>query len=219
MEPLQLRLWLTHRRLLVDRFVRSELLDGRQPLAAGCETFSPCGFYVRKFEIYEQPPSLPQVIANHLEEGRFVAFSDDFSEDDKYTVATLDFLGKAGARMNEWREKFSSPDFPFTTEQAEQFRDMKRPGSPFGSRGDEGHGQEGHGPHHGFGPDAPPRPERPDRDMAGVPPEVNEARKALKKAIKQAVLRGEDEQRRVADILRRAAEEIRGGEVDEVDLG
>lgn len=133
--------------------------------------------------------------------------------------STLDFLGKAGARMNEWREKFSSPDFPFTTEQAEQFRDMKRPGSPFGSRGDEGHGQEGHGPHHGFGPDAPPRPERPDRDMAGVPPEVNEARKALKKAIKQAVLRGEDEQRRVADILRRAAEEIRGGEVDEVDLG
>jgi DNA-binding PadR family transcriptional regulator len=51
----------------------------------------------------------------------------------------------------------------------------------------------------------------PDRDMADVPPEVNEARRDLKHAIRQAARRGDaDTKRRLADILRRAAEEIRG---------
>jgi DNA-binding PadR family transcriptional regulator len=55
-------------------------------------------------------------------------------------------------------------------------------------------------------------PPRPDRDMADVAPEVNEARKDLKHAIKEAAKnRDPENQRRLADILRRAAEEIRGG--------
>ena len=55
-------------------------------------------------------------------------------------------------------------------------------------------------------------PPRPDRDMDDVAPEVNEARKALKQAIKEAAKnRDPANQRRLADILRRAAEEIQRG--------
>ena len=55
-------------------------------------------------------------------------------------------------------------------------------------------------------------PSRPDRDMDDVAPEVNEARKALKQAIKEAARnRDPQNQRRLADILRRAAEEIQRG--------
>ena len=54
------------------------------------------------------------------------------------------------------------------------------------------------------------RAERPDRDMEGVLPEVNEARKALKQAIADTIGAPPDEQRRVAGILRDAAAAIRG---------
>ncbi len=56
---------------------------------------------------------------------------------------------------------------------------------------------------------------RPDRDMDDVAPEVNDARRALKDAIKQAARdRSPDAQRRLADILRRAADDIRGARPD-----
>jgi len=47
-----------------------------------------------------------------------------------------------------------------------------------------------------------------------VLPEVNEARKELKSAIARAVRGGEEQQRRLADILRKAAEEIGKDDVD-----
>lgn len=60
-----------------------------------------------------------------------------------------------------------------------------------------------------------------DRDMDDVLPEVNEARRALKQAIREALRRDAPDQRQLADILRRAAEEIRrhdpeapGAEID-----
>ena len=53
---------------------------------------------------------------------------------------------------------------------------------------------------------------RHDRDIPGVLPEVNEARRALKSAIAAAVSGDEDTQKRVAEILKSAAEEI--GELD-----
>ncbi|MBI4047063.1 PadR family transcriptional regulator [Paradevosia shaoguanensis] len=53
-----------------------------------------------------------------------------------------------------------------------------------------------------------------DRDIPGVLPEVNEARKELKSAIARAVRGGEEQQRRLADILRKAAEEIGKDDVD-----
>jgi DNA-binding PadR family transcriptional regulator len=67
-------------------------------------------------------------------------------------------------------------------------------------------------------------PPRPDRDMDDVEPAVNEARKELKAAIKEAAQnRDPANQQRLAGILRRAAEEIRrheaGGRVDsEIDI-
>ena len=55
-------------------------------------------------------------------------------------------------------------------------------------------------------------PHRPDRDMDDVPPEVNEARKDLKHAIREmSQSRNPDDLHRLADILRRAANEIRNG--------
>lgn len=53
-----------------------------------------------------------------------------------------------------------------------------------------------------------------DRDIPGVIPEVNEARRALKAAIAEAASGDEASQRRLAEILRRAAEDIGKGQVD-----
>jgi DNA-binding PadR family transcriptional regulator len=56
-------------------------------------------------------------------------------------------------------------------------------------------------------------PPRPDRDMDDVEPAVNEARKDLKHAIREAAKnRDPENQQRLAEILRRAAEEIRRGQ-------
>jgi DNA-binding PadR family transcriptional regulator len=49
----------------------------------------------------------------------------------------------------------------------------------------------------------------PDRDIPGVIPEVNEARKDLKAAIAEAITGDESTQRRLAEILGRAARDIR----------
>ena len=49
----------------------------------------------------------------------------------------------------------------------------------------------------------------PDRDIPGVIDAVNEARRELKAAIAEKLDASEDEQRRVADILRKAADAIR----------
>ncbi len=50
---------------------------------------------------------------------------------------------------------------------------------------------------------------RPDRDIPGVLPEVNEARRALKAAIAEGVRAPEEHQRKLADILNKAAADIR----------
>jgi len=144
--------------------------------------------------------------------------------------STLDFLAKAGSGMEHLRERMASQDFPFTPGEAEQFRERFRGmGREFGRHGwfgDRG-GPPPH-PDHPERPERPHRPERPeyqgrpDRDLDDVAPEVNDARKALKKAIKEAIRRDPEEDRRVAEILRRAAQEIREGyeeDTTEVDLG
>jgi DNA-binding PadR family transcriptional regulator len=65
---------------------------------------------------------------------------------------------------------------------------------------------------------------RGDRDIPGVVPEVNEARRALKAAIAEKLGAPADEQRRIASILREAAADIRkpaegSGNEDDIDLG
>lgn len=120
--------------------------------------------------------------------------------------STLDFLKGAGERMNEWRDKLRD-GFQFSDEQRQHFRDM---GREMGGR---------HGWRHEHR-DGPPPP-RPDRDMRDVIPEVNDARRALKAALAEAAGLSPDDQRRVADLLKRAAEDIRGvgrKPEDDVDL-
>ena len=58
------------------------------------------------------------------------------------------------------------------------------------------------------------RDEGRDRDIPGVLPDVNEARRALKSAIASAVRGDEQTQRRLADILKRAAEDIGKLDID-----
>lgn len=142
--------------------------------------------------------------------------------------STLDFLAKAGSGMEHLRERMASQDFPFTPGEAEQFRERFRGmGREFGRHG--WFGDRGGPPPRPDHPDRSERserseryPGRPDRDLDDVAPEVNDARKALKKAIKEAIRRDPEEDRRVAEILRRAAQEIREGyeeDSTEVDLG
>ena len=52
-----------------------------------------------------------------------------------------------------------------------------------------------------------PAKSKPSAKAKAAPP----ARKALKKAIKEAIRRGSEDDRRVSEILRRAAQEIRSG--------
>jgi DNA-binding PadR family transcriptional regulator len=142
--------------------------------------------------------------------------------------STLDFLGKAGAKMNEFRE-MGRDGWPFSGEQegsGPQDGPGRSEGWPFGDeRGDPrhrgGHRHHGRGPDgRGFGP-GPGRGPRPDRDMADVIPEVNEARRELKAALATAVKLRPEDQQAIADILRRAAGEIRQAgrnPEDDVDL-
>ncbi len=67
-------------------------------------------------------------------------------------------------------------------------------------------------------------PAPPDRDIPGVIPEVNEARRDLKAAMAEKLDASEADQRRMAEILRKAAEDIRKQETaqkpaDDIDLG
>jgi DNA-binding PadR family transcriptional regulator len=62
------------------------------------------------------------------------------------------------------------------------------------------------------------RAHRPDRDMEGVIAEVNEARRALKEAIADAVAEGAAIQKQMADILQRTAREIRNLRNGTIDI-
>ncbi|WEK03934.1 MAG: PadR family transcriptional regulator [Candidatus Devosia phytovorans] len=110
--------------------------------------------------------------------------------------STLNFLAKAGEQMNRFRE-FAKADWPFNREE----------GPDFGNRPPH----RGHGPGWGPGADA-------DRDLKDVVPELNDARRDLKAAIKKARRGTEEQQRHAADILKRAAAEIEALGDDDVDI-
>jgi DNA-binding PadR family transcriptional regulator len=154
---------------------------------------------------YSPSPGIVYPALTWLEEAGFVTSSQDGNKK-LYTITDegrrhldanrdeiegiLGFLGRTGEWMRNWKRSM---------EDAFSFRR-----------------QEGWGPR--GGPEEPATGQAADRDMPGVVPDVNEARKILKKAIKRAVQRGEAEQRRVADILRRAADEIGRSDEDDIDL-
>ena len=115
--------------------------------------------------------------------------------------STLAFLAKAGEQMNRFRE-FARADWPFGRQDGPEFGD--RP------------------PHRGgpgFGPGSPrERDGERDRDLKDVVPELNDARRDLKAAIKKTRRANEDQQRQAAEILRRAAAEIDRLADDDVDI-
>lgn len=186
---------------------------------------------------YSPSPGIVYPALTYLEEAGYVTSSAEgnkklytiteegrthLNENREAIQSTLDFLAKAGSGMEHLRQRMGSRDFPFTPEEAEQFRERFRGmGRQFGRHGWFNDAEApppppppGGEPWHGRGEDFG-RPERPDRDIDDVAPEVNEARKALKKAIKAAIKRGPEQEQRVSEILQRAAREIRDGLDDE----
>jgi DNA-binding PadR family transcriptional regulator len=112
--------------------------------------------------------------------------------------STLAFLAKAGEQMNRFRE-FARADWPFNREGGPDA------GPDFGNR--PPHRGHGWGPH----PDA-------DRDLKDVVPELNEARRTLKEALKKARRGSEEQQREAADILLHAAAQLEALGDDDVDI-
>ncbi|MBD8066345.1 PadR family transcriptional regulator [Devosia sp. PTR5] len=110
-------------------------------------------------------------------------------------ASTLDFLAKAGEQMNRFRE-FARADWPFSG-----------PGS------DAEGNRPPHRGHHGAGHD-----QEDDRPLHDAVPELELARKALKQAIKKSRRGTQEQQRRAAEILRRAAAEVDALGEDDVDL-
>lgn len=157
---------------------------------------------------YSPSPGIVYPALTYLEEAGFVTSSVEgnkklytitadgrahLEENREAVQSTLDFLGKAGEQVRQWRAR-AGDDWPFTAEQRRKFDEMREPGWPHHRHGG------GHGP---------------DRDIPGVLDEVNDARRDLKAAIAEALEEGdEDTQHRLADILRKAAELIRSRDVD-----
>lgn len=159
--------------------------------------------------VYSPSPGIVYPALTYLEEAGFVTSAADGNkklytitpegrghlEENRDSVAsTLDFLGRTGEQMNRFRE-FVKADWPFSNEGEPEDGNTR----PFWAE---------------RGPQAP----EPDRPMRDATPELEAARKALKQALKKARKGSEEQQRRAADILRRAAAEVDGLGDDEVDI-
>jgi DNA-binding PadR family transcriptional regulator len=158
---------------------------------------------------YSPSPGVVYPALTYLEEAGYTTSSTDgnkklytitetgrahLGENREAVDSTLNFLTKAGTRMREWGERMASPDFPFTPEQAQKFRDMQHGGWPF--RGPESTG------------------ETPEATEPSAPADLDELRKAIKKAVRRAESEGGAEKRRVAIILVEALKAIRAGRRD-----
>jgi DNA-binding PadR family transcriptional regulator len=157
--------------------------------------------------LYSPSPGIVYPALTFLEEANYVTSATEgnkklytitdegrahLNENREAVQTTLNFLGQAGERVKQWREK-ASRDGGWGHDQP---RDEDRPQGPFGRRD--------RGPGGGR-----------DRDIPGVIEDVNVARRELKAAIADALDGGDEAaQRRLADILRKAAELIRRSDVD-----
>jgi len=169
--------------------------------------------------LYSPSPGIVYPALTFLEEAGYVTSSAEgnkklytitdegrthLAENREAVQSTLNFLGSAGERMHEWRQKAESAAREHGWGQDRGFED----------RGFKQRGRPGEGPRGERGGYRRPGPE-PDRDIPEVLPEVNEARRALKAAIADVLETGdEDGQRRIADVLRKAADAIRRRDVD-----
>jgi DNA-binding PadR family transcriptional regulator len=154
--------------------------------------------------LYSPSPGVVYPALTYLEEAGFTTSSTDgnkklytiteegrvhLGENREAVESTLNFLSKAGSKMREWGDRMASPDFPFSPEQAQKFRDMQHGGWPF------------------HGPEADKEPADDSAPMA----DLDELRKAIKKAVRRAEAEGSAEKRRVAAILTEALKAIRAG--------
>ncbi len=153
--------------------------------------------------VYSPSPGIVYPALTFLEEAGYVTSSADgnkklyaitdtgrahLDQNRDSVASTLDFLAKTGEQMNRFRE-FVRADFPF-----------------------DGDTQDGNVPPHWGERTAQ------DRPWQDAIPELEAARKALKQALKKARKGSDEQQRRAAEILRRAAAEVEGLGDDEVDL-
>ncbi|KKC37828.1 hypothetical protein WH87_09065 [Devosia epidermidihirudinis] len=181
-------------------------------------------------EFYSPSPGVVYPALTFLEEAGYVTSEADGNKK-LYTItdegrahlndnreaieATLNFLAKAGEQMARFRE-FAKADWPFNRGEAGPEGGNEPP-----HRG-EGRG-EGRGPGRGPGRGAPrfwgDEHEGPaDRDLKDVVPELNEARKALKAALKKARRGSEELQREAAAVLNHAATQIDALGDDDIDI-
>ncbi|MDB5507000.1 MAG: PadR family transcriptional regulator [Devosia sp.] len=167
----------------------------------------------RSHGFYSPSPGIMYPALTFLEEAGYVTSSSDGNKK-LYTITdegrahladnrgdidtTLTFLGRAGEKMGQWRDKMSAM---FTGEAGADAPEPNFAGEP--GRGFGGPGR-GPGRHRDSEHQA-----RPDRDIQNVVPEVNEARRELKAAIAEIIALGEDTQRQAAGILKQAAADIR----------
>lgn len=156
----------------------------------------------RSAGFYAPSPGVVYPALTFLEEAGFVTSEADANR----KLYTITEAGRAHLSQNREAIQSTLDMLARAGEQMNRFREFVKADWPFGGPG---------------GPDAPPRPEAapgPDRPLEDAVPELEAARKALKHAIKKARRGSEDQQRRAADILRRAAAEVDGLSEDDVDL-
>ncbi|ODT72825.1 MAG: hypothetical protein ABS75_03030 [Pelagibacterium sp. SCN 63-23] len=158
--------------------------------------------------VYSPSPGIVYPALTYLEEAGYVTSAADgnkklytitddgrahLNENREAIASTLDFLARTGEQMNRFRE-FVRADWPF---------------------GGEGNAEAGNVPPH-WGEQ--PRRDEDDRPLHDALPELEAARKALKAALKKARRGSDEQQRRAADILRRAAIAVDDLGDDEVDI-
>jgi len=150
--------------------------------------------------VYSPSPGIVYPALTYLEEAGYVTSS---AEGNKKLYTITD---EGRTHLNENREAVASTlDFLARTgEQFNRFREFVRADWPFGGRPEDGN--------------EPPHRSQEDRPLHDAVPELDQARKALKSAIRKARHGSEEHQRRAAEILRRAAAEVDALGEDDVDL-
>jgi len=152
--------------------------------------------------VYSPSPGIVYPALTYLEEAGFVTSAVDGNK----KLYTITDEGKRHLEDNREAVAGTLDFLARTGEQMSRFREFVKADWPFAGDPEEGN--------------VPPqwREERADRPMSDATPELEAARKALKQAIKKARRGSAEQQRRAADILRRAAAEVDGLGDDEVDL-
>jgi DNA-binding PadR family transcriptional regulator len=141
---------------------------------------------------YSPSPGIVYPALTFLEEAGYVTSQVDGNK----KLYTITDEGRAHLADNREAIESTLSFLAKAGEQMNRFRDFAKSDWPF----NRGEGEPG--PHRGGFPFGP------DRDMADVLPEVNDARRDLKAAIKAASGKSEAVQRRLAEILRQAAKDI-----------